>query len=87
MRGYKIALRNNKTGEVRLSQHDFPWDGTQEYIWSHGNYSCDCNRALFYYDWGKEADEHECGDSAFSALYVELPSGARISLQEDATHG
>lgn len=36
-----------------------------DYLWSEGNYSCDCNRSLFFHDWN-EPEKRECGDSEFS---------------------
>jgi len=29
---------------------DLPWTGSEgdDYMWSEGNYACDCNRALFF---------------------------------------
>ena len=86
--GYKVALRNNATGEVRLIPYEYNWgdpdDGTSgeasHFLWTEGNYGCDCNRALWFYDWGPESEDRECGYTAFSALYAELPDGRRIQL-------
>lgn len=82
--GYKVALRNNATGEVRLVPYEFDWDdaGPDEYLWTDGNYACDCNRALFFYGLEPEAGDYNCGMTEFSALYAELPDGTRKPLDD-----
>lgn len=94
---YKVAIRDNATGEVRIGAYDFEWfkedGGTDDFWWTEGNMSCDCNRHLEFLRAGGPgpADdphwnnvEHACGDGAYSVLYAELPDGKRIALQERA---
>jgi hypothetical protein len=66
-------IRNNSTGEVRLYKTDeLLEDGSPHpntFIWEEGNYSCDCNRALFFgyalnQQW--EDIDHPCGEGGFS---------------------
>jgi hypothetical protein len=66
-------IRENATGEVReyVSLHILDsnpgWPST--FIWSDGNYACDCNRRLFFeYAVGRKPDEieTECTDDLFS---------------------
>lgn len=81
---YHVAIRNNETGEVRMYRHDLAWDDDL-YQWTEGNYGCDCNRRLFWYRAnGDEAEEIICGETAFSALYAELPDGTRIEIDSPA---
>jgi hypothetical protein len=80
---YKVAIRNNETGEVRIHNDTLNWDDEAcEYMWTDGNYGCDCNRHLFFErSAGREPDEDRpCGDSKYSALYAELPDGRRITI-------
>lgn len=49
------TLRNRLTGET-LNYIDDDWEddsevSTVEFMWTEGNYSCDCNRSLFLYEW------------------------------------
>ena len=79
---YKVFIVLNATGEGRWFESETPWSEGCEYLWTEGNFGCDCNRALFFYDWGAEADNYGCGDAAFSVPYAELPNGRRIMLDE-----
>lgn len=82
----RLEIRNNKTGEVRASQEGWDWDGDTEYpdyIWSEGNYACDCNRALFFARVvGEDDPDRNCGDSAFA---VRLTAEDGTVLYEDFT--
>ncbi len=71
----KIHLRNNATGEVRIVKDEY-WHGDSQ--WEEGNYSCDCNRYLFFEraNGGNPSfDEFECSDGKYDVLRVELPDG------------
>lgn len=82
---YNVAIRKNETGEVRTYRHDMEWDDNSMYQWTDGNYSCDCNRELFWHRAiGEEAKEVGCGETAFSVLYAELPDGERIEINGPA---
>lgn len=68
-------IRDNKSGEVReYKMDDIISDGDPHpsiYSWEYGNYSCDCNRSLFFqYAAGVSSDaadwDHGCGDGGFS---------------------
>ena len=48
------------------------------YIWEEGNYSCDCNRAIFFNRaQGQETDidERQCGDGGYIVRITEAESG------------
>ena len=72
-----IAIRNNKTGEVRVHRDpDATWWSHSEFAWTEGNFGCDCNRHLvFLWAAGEdEADEAEsvpCGHELYTVLWVE----------------
>ena len=74
---YTVYIRDNKTGEVSEYGMKTP-DGYEfsEYIWSEGNYACNCNRSLFFWR-GRELPEEEvwkreasCGDGRYSVKIV-----------------
>ena len=63
-----IFIKNNKTNEVVNFQDEIDDEG-DTFIWTDGNYSCDCNRFLFF-EWAKgnkpEWNDGECGKSGYS---------------------
>lgn len=72
-----VRIRNNSTGEIRQRVEEFCLedDGSPSlFIWQEGNFSCDCNRWLFFHDFPdcEEDDEGPCGDSAFSVEILDL---------------
>ncbi len=76
-----VHIRNNATGEVRVyrKDKDEPWDETDDYLWSDGNFGCDCNRGLFFAAAGGEGSDPDipCGDSAFT-VWIENEAGQRL---------
>lgn len=90
---YVVALRDNESGEIRLYRYDMEWedDETDRFMWTEGNYGCDCNRHLAFLRAGGPGPtgdphwnhaERECGMERYTALYAELPDGRRITLDE-----
>ena len=77
-------IRNNETLEIR-EYHSWtifdPEDGDapSDYMWSDGNYACDCNRALhFEYAVGAKYDEVKeinCGQEKFSVNVANAKTG------------
>jgi hypothetical protein len=76
---YIIHIKNNKTGEIRQSKHDYEFG---EFMWVEGSYSCDCNRALFFYAHDEEAYNQTCGEKDFSITDVHLEDGSRDEEME-----
>lgn len=79
-----VHIRRNADGEVRQYVDKYPWDSGSEYMWADGNYSCDCNRYLFFMraageDEGKLIDDR-CGDDGYS---VRITDEAGNLLYED----
>lgn len=81
-------LKNNETGEVRKYETSTCLDDGEPYphayIWEEGNYSCDCNRELFFdYAAGKQYDEIEtvCSDGRFS-VNLENPATGEVWYRE-----
>ena len=54
-------------GSLRKYHDPDAWDDISEYMWSDGNYGCDCNRSLFFARAAGIEPEHadKCGDSAY----------------------
>lgn len=91
---YKVRIRKNSTGEER--DYEFPkltWEFPSEngsgsmFIWTEGNFSCDCNRYLFFERAGgnpADPDETEdrCGDDAYTVLHAELPDGKKVEIDQ-----
>lgn len=81
--GYKVLIRNNETGEERFVDFTVPWEEHHNYLWTEGNYGCDCNRHLFFERAiGVEPDDEKCGDEKYSALYALLPDGTQEPLDD-----
>ena len=75
-----VEIRDNATGEVRQDK-SHRYHGP--FIWAEGNYTCDCNRALFFARANGEDDpDQECGDAAFS-LRV-LGEDGKVLYEDDS---
>lgn len=82
-------IKHNATGEVRKRKTWMVWwpeDGDQspgDYMYSEGNYSCDCNRHLFFHRANdvEPEDDRPCGDEAYS-LNLENPKTGEIFYRE-----
>ncbi len=81
---YKVAIRDNATGEIRLCSQDLEW-GPDKFWWLEGNMSCDCNRKAQFNIAGDAIPDAEppCGEGMYTALYAELPNGTKILLEAD----
>lgn len=77
--GY-TEIRRNVDGEVRRERE--PLDFYGPYIWSEGNFACDCNRALFFANAGGElGPDVSCGTGRYSARV--LAEDGSILYQDD----
>jgi hypothetical protein len=62
----RIEIRRNADGLVRVYETDpGTFGGYHEYVWTEGNFSCDCNRRLLFAraagddeDWESDCSEH-----------------------------
>ena len=83
------CIRNNETGEIREYSDEVWWDFNEPYddypndfIWSEGNYSCDCNRCLFFQRAKNEnEDDCKCGDELYS-VNLKNPKNGEIFYRE-----
>lgn len=87
---YKVAIRKNETGEVRLYNRSeawiFPddeWSGSI-WLWTGGNQSCSCNLCDYWHYAGTETEWESdgCCTNRFTPLYAELEDGRRIEIEE-----
>jgi hypothetical protein len=70
-------IRKNDTGEIRIYKDDLYLDddgSPNTFIWVDGNFSCDCNRSLFFAR-ANDEDEDEawelgCSDTDYSVNIV-----------------
>lgn len=64
MAKYSVVIKHVKTGNKTVIKYET--DSTQkeiEFLWSEGNYGCDCNLAIFFNDKeGTDYCEDTCGD-------------------------
>lgn len=75
-----VEIRRNSDGVVRKYQDEYEWHG--DYIWADGNYSCDCNRYLFFQRVAKEPEgDCECGDGAYSVRITD--KDGKLLYQDD----
>jgi len=87
-----IHLRRNVDGVIRLIEETGHWErrdtlyedeqeDCHEFIWTDGNYACDCNRYLFFQRAAGEAEDagRICGDGAYSIVQV-VEDGVPLKL-------
>ena len=59
-----ITIRDNETQDTATGEST---EDSALYIWKEGNFSCDCNRQIFFAEWRKEAEQDvACGQSRYS---------------------
>ena len=80
---FTVKITDKESGEARYCKYEEPWDEGEEYLWAEGNWSCDCNRRIFFEravnpDWAGEA---RCGDSRYA---VEICGVGGHILYQDA---
>jgi hypothetical protein len=85
-RNVRVQLRDIATGAtvVYVDTWCLTLDGL-EYIWTEGNYACDCNRELFFRRAlgetpGSDLREFHCGDGVRYALDWLEVDGERVPL-------
>ena len=85
----RVTLRDTVTDECRSFNDaylSFDDDGSFfDFQWSENNYSCDCNRRLFFERaGGREPEEHEmpCGEGRFLVVSIIHPDGRLLYTEE-----
>ncbi len=79
--GITVELTRLADGVVREYPMDIKFN---EYIWADGNFSCDCNRELFFLRAADEdePDETDCGDERFA---VRIYSDGELVFDDHGT--
>lgn len=90
--GIVARIRDNHTGEVRSHVCDELWPVTN-YMWTDGNYGCDCNRGIFFRRAGQEDDDppdkdeeeetSRCGTGRYSVRLINPVDGKVIHSEFD----
>lgn len=70
-------IRKNETGEVRPYLTDLPVDDgvVDPFIWQEGNFSCDCNRDIFFEGNQDEDDDMPCSNTIYSVNLENAETG------------
>ena len=77
----KIEIRRNADNEFCRYVESYNDPDVLDYMWSDGNYGCDCNRALFFARYrGEEELDFECGEGAYS---VRITDGLGKVIYQD----
>jgi hypothetical protein len=60
-----VEIRRNSDGKTVIANKRWSFS---EFMWSEGNYSCDCNRGIMFDEaiGSKESEPYECGQEKFS---------------------
>lgn len=77
---YTVQIKQSATGLVRTRVEPDEWlsDGL---LWTKGNRSCDCARALLFAEGGEKV-ERACGAHAY-AIRVTSPEGEELYSEDD----
>jgi hypothetical protein len=79
---FDLVMRDNKTGETKTVRMDDRWYEHSFWMWTEGNFCCDCNRGMFFY--GNNEDypcgaywrtTQERGTQRFPVFSVKFPDG------------
>lgn len=82
---FDVFIKNNQTGEIRLYSDEYEDNDIISFLWSDGNYACDCNRSLFFARAKGEPDPEitKCTDYKFSVLYIINRETKQVIYYED----
>jgi hypothetical protein len=80
-----VILERVSDGQRANHAYEGPWSDTEDFMWSDGNFGCDCNRQIFFERaLGLEPSvDPACGDSAYRVVSVTDEAG-KIVYAEDA---
>lgn len=85
--GAKLYITDNLTGST-VTFYDETFDpdpdSGSEYNWTEGNFSCDCNRALFFgLLIGEVEHGRDCGEDRFTVLTAVCDDGQIITIDSE----
>jgi hypothetical protein len=72
-----VRITQIATGETR--EHADCLEDGNPYMWSDGNFSCDCNREIFFrQSRGEDEIDNSCGETRYGVRIVNVATGAII---------
>lgn len=89
-KAYVVTMKDVLSGEVvKCVMKDWTWEEGSEYLWSEGNWSCDCNR-LYEFREAKGLDRipeddrspYCKGQKQFQILGIHLADGTLVYEEE-----
>lgn len=84
MRRATVAITDATTGETATFIEP-DWEPISAYMWRDGNYSCDCNRGLFFErakGGNPELFAFDCGDVRFSVVITDAATGEVLFVDD-----
>lgn len=87
---YIALIRRNSDGGVRAIHYPYEYS---EFLWTQGNWSCDCNRELdFYRADAEEPPKHDpddvcLGSGQFTVLQIETDGGQVFFPDDHDSYG
>jgi hypothetical protein len=82
---YKAVIRDNSSGEERTYDPDEDWKEIHEWMWSMGNYSCDCSLSEFFLEAKGEISTEPpvCGSTRYKLARIEFENGGSVEPDDD----
>lgn len=83
---YAFEIHDTETNETRQYQDSYDWDDESHmlYMFRDGNYSCDCNRELFFQravgEPETDLDEVSCGDGRYVIARAMREDGSFLAI-------
>jgi hypothetical protein len=85
-----LDIRRNADAVVRRHPRTWEWDddgeGSPDFMWSEGNFSCDCNRHNFFQQAGGVLNAYECtacSETLYSVRLTSVESGSVLYQDGD----
>ena len=76
-----VTIKRASDGAIASGAMDLTF---YEFVWREGNFSCDCNRSLFFAQFtdpdADEVDEAECGDGGYPVRITD--DAGRVLMDE-----
>lgn len=75
---YSVYITKTQTGETREHKCDFEWNDSSYFMWTEGNFSCDCNLSIFFYENTDDDPDQKCGNIDFKIEKIVLQNGHEV---------
>lgn len=86
---YTITILHRPSGIQRQWSDEYPWAEGTEYLWSEGNFACDCNRELLFLRAGGVSESEinsrapvRCGEVEYTVTKIIFADGAEYGIEE-----